>query len=129
MAFNENKQNQNRLNMFKVGQNVWWIGGASLQSTNFAVAVQDWYDEVALFDSSNIDSYTYICMTFLMNKDKMIKPPIYYYLLSNDTFAHFHSRFDFNTGHYTQVVWADTEEVGCGVVYFQVSSYFTKNDY
>ena len=47
----------------------------------------------------------------------------------NYTFAHFHSRFDFNTAHYSQVVWADTKEVGCGVVYFQVSSYFTKNDY
>ena len=46
--------------MFKVGQNVYWKGGASLQSTAFAGAVQDWYDEVALFDSSNIDSYTYV---------------------------------------------------------------------
>ena len=102
--------------MFKVGQNVYWIGGASLQSTTFAGAVQDWYDEVALFDSSNIDSYTYVYDLF--NEQRQ-----------NDTCALFHSRFDFNTGHYTQVVWADTKEVGCGVVHFQVSSYFTKNDY
>ena len=24
------------------------------------------------------------------------------------------------TGHYTQVVWAATEELGCGMVYYQV---------
>ena len=30
------------------------------------------------------------------------------------------SSFDFGTGHYTQVVWADTEELGCGLVYYKV---------
>ena len=29
-------------------------------------------------------------------------------------------RFNFGTGHYTQVVWASTEELGCGMVYYQV---------
>jgi len=28
------------------------------------------------------------------------------------------------TGHYTQVVWADTEELGCGMVYYQGDSFF-----
>ena len=28
-------------------------------------------------------------------------------------------RFSSGTGHYTQVVWADTEELGCGMVYFR----------
>ena len=28
------------------------------------------------------------------------------------------------TGHYTQVVWADTEELGCGMVYYQGDSYY-----
>ena len=30
------------------------------------------------------------------------------------------SRFTYGTGHYTQVVWADTEELGCGMVYSKV---------
>ena len=29
-------------------------------------------------------------------------------------------RSNAGTGHYTQVVWADTEELGCGMVYYQV---------
>eukprot|EP00090_Calanus_glacialis_P028815 TRINITY_DN46223_c0_g1_i1.p1 TRINITY_DN46223_c0_g1~~TRINITY_DN46223_c0_g1_i1.p1 ORF type:complete len:226 (-),score=51.03 TRINITY_DN46223_c0_g1_i1:15-665(-) len=35
--------------------------------------------------------------------------------------------FSFNsgTGHYTQVVWADTDEVGCGLVYYLDGSWFT----
>ena len=28
--------------------------------------------------------------------------------------------FDYGTGHYSQVVWADTEELGCGMVHYQV---------
>lgn len=28
-------------------------------------------------------------------------------------------RFDYPTGHYTQLVWADSEEIGCAVVYFK----------
>ena len=30
-------------------------------------------------------------------------------------------RFSPGTGHYTQVVWAATEELGCGMVHYQVS--------
>ena len=28
--------------------------------------------------------------------------------------------FDYGTGHYSQVVWANTEELGCGMVHYQV---------
>jgi len=34
-------------------------------------------------------------------------------------------RFDHGTGHYTQVVWADSEELGCGMVYYKDGSWFT----
>ena len=34
-------------------------------------------------------------------------------------------RFKSGTGHYTQVVWADTDEVGCGLVYYLDGSWFT----
>ena len=29
-------------------------------------------------------------------------------------------RFNSGTGHYTQMVWANTEELGCGMVYYKV---------
>ena len=29
-------------------------------------------------------------------------------------------RFSHGIGHYTQVVWAESEEVGCAVVYYKV---------
>jgi len=34
-------------------------------------------------------------------------------------------RFDFSTGHYTQVVWAKTHKVGCGVTVFQDGGFFS----
>lgn len=34
-------------------------------------------------------------------------------------------RFDFSTGHYTQVVWAKTDKVGCGVTVFQDGGFFS----
>ena len=34
-------------------------------------------------------------------------------------------RFKSGTGHYTQVVWADTAEVGSGLVYYFEGSWFT----
>ena len=30
-------------------------------------------------------------------------------------------QFNSGTGHYTQVVWAASEELGCGMVYYKVS--------
>ena len=34
------------------------------------------------------------------------------------------SRFSSGIGHYTQVVWADTEELGCGMVYYKGAQYY-----
>ena len=33
------------------------------------------------------------------------------------------ARFSSGTGHYTQLVWAESEEIGCAVVYFKVGKY------
>ena len=43
--------------------------------------------------------------------------------------SHFHftesvSRFSYGAGHYTQVVWADTEELGCGMVYYEEAPWY-----
>jgi len=32
--------------------------------------------------------------------------------------------FDYATGHYSQVVWAETDEVGCGMVYYKEDGWF-----
>ena len=32
------------------------------------------------------------------------------------------SRYNSGYGHYTQVVWAETEELGCGMVYYKEDS-------
>ena len=32
-------------------------------------------------------------------------------------------RFNKGAGHYTQVVWAETAEVGCGAIYYEVWIY------
>merc|ERR1712227_1131541 len=33
-------------------------------------------------------------------------------------------QFNSGTGHYTQVVWADSEELGCGLVYYKGDQYY-----
>jgi len=50
--------------------------------------VHDWYNEVGVFDSSNINPFA----------------------------------FSQATGHYTQLVWADTDKLGCANVYFNDTS-------
>merc|ERR1719278_887887 len=32
--------------------------------------------------------------------------------------------FSYGAGHYTQVVWADTEELGCGMVYYEEAPWY-----
>jgi len=51
--------------------------------------VQDWYNEVGVFDSSNINPFA----------------------------------FSQATGHYTQLVWAETDKLGCANVYFNDTSH------
>jgi len=55
----------------------------------FDSIVQGWYNEVGLFDSSNINQFA----------------------------------FSQATGHYTQLVWADTDKLGCANVYFNDTSH------
>ena len=33
-------------------------------------------------------------------------------------------RFSSGTGHYTQIAWADSEELGCGMVYFKEQDWY-----
>ncbi|XP_022242309.1 CRISP/Allergen/PR-1-like [Limulus polyphemus] len=35
-------------------------------------------------------------------------------------------KFDSNSGHYTQVVWANTYKVGCGYTYYKNNQWYTK---
>ena len=41
-----------------------------------------------------------------------------------EIFNDFCSRFSYGAGHYTQVVWAESEELGCGMVYYKGSSFW-----
>jgi len=50
--------------------------------------VQSWYNEVSLFNSASIDTFS----------------------------------FSSATGHYTQIVWAETDRLGCGTVYYRDDS-------
>ena len=34
------------------------------------------------------------------------------------------SRGSSGTGHYTQLVWAETDRIGCGSVYYRVTFFF-----
>ena len=34
------------------------------------------------------------------------------------------SRFSYGAGHYTQMAWADTDELGCGMVHYKGGQYY-----
>jgi len=80
----------------KVGQNVASASNWKQLSMEDIVkadvkAVQDWYDEVIMFSSTNIKPY----------------------------------RGSSGTGHYTQLVWAETDRIGCGSVYYRSGAMLT----
>jgi len=85
-------------NMASVGQNYAQTGSSQNSGeTDMNKFVQMWYDEVKDFDSSAVDAVTFD------------EPP--------------------NTGvvgHYTQVVWAKTQKVGCGFIQYQKNGFYWK---
>jgi len=85
--------------MSPVGQNFASTGSsANSGETDMNRFVQMWYDEVKDFDSSTVSAYT------------SAKPP--------QTGV---------VGHYTQVVWAKTQQVGCGFIQFYKDGFYMKN--
>jgi len=81
-----------------VGQNTF-IGMANKETQDEVMAtmgdpVEFWFNEVSDFNPANIKPF---------ENSKFGSPP---------------------TGHYTQVAWADTEEVGCGWSYYLQDGYW-----
>jgi len=91
---------RSKLDGTQVGQNIAWaIASGTTDVPNFLTeSVQNWYNEV---DGSNSDAS---CPGVKFDSSN-IDP-----YQQSSAFCH---------GHYTQVVWAESEEVGCGVVQFQ----------
>ncbi|KAK7861665.1 hypothetical protein R5R35_005347 [Gryllus longicercus] len=73
---------------FEVGQNIITIGTQRARAMNHSEAIKDWYLEMTTYDPDWVGSY-----------QGSVKPP---------------SRI----GHYTQLVWAKTQYVGCASVTF-----------
>ncbi len=76
-----------------VGQNLYiYKQSRTSAATNWERAVNDWYEEVTLFNKA------------------WVKP------------------FKFSTaiGHYTAMVWSNTNKVGCGVTEFKDGKWFAK---
>lgn len=85
--------------MASVGQNFAQTGSsANSAETDMTKFVQMWYDEVADFDQSAVSAVTFA------------QPP--------------HTGV---VGHYTQVVWAKTQQVGCGFIQFYKDGFYMKN--
>ena len=57
-----------------------------------------------------------LCMYAFISINNSLKTFLVFFF-----FLFFISRFKHKTGHYTQVVWAETDEVGCGFNYYKVN--------
>ncbi|KAL7299648.1 hypothetical protein TKK_0007409 [Trichogramma kaykai] len=75
---------------FQVGQNLAWRGNTSKQGFSQITAeilVKDWYDEVQYYNRNSV----------------------HYFNSGNGAGGQ-------QTGHYTQLVWAETNRIGCGAI-------------
>jgi len=88
---------RNKLDGTAVGQNAYW-GGSSVESEEAAVQAGMINAAQAWYDEVSDPGFD----------SGSISPYV----------------FSSGTGHYTQVVWADTEELGCGMVYYKGSSWY-----
>ena len=70
-------------------------------------AIKAWYLEVVYFDSRGIRSHKYNCLFLISPK---------YEFNSRRTHG---QGGPLETGHYTTMVWADTEQIGCGQAYYK----------
>jgi len=87
--------NRNKLDGTQVGQNVAFSGNSRQQNE----------DELTNVAIGQVDNW--------FNEVSMFNPNS----ISN-------YMFDFSTGHYSQMVWADTTELGCGSVYYQEGGFW-----
>jgi len=88
---------RNKLDGTAVGQNAYW-GGSSVESDESTVQAGMTDAAQAWYDEVSDPGFD----------NGSISPYV----------------FSSGTGHYTQVVWADTEELGCGMVYYKGSSWY-----
>lgn len=89
---------RNKIDGTSVGQNVYVRGGYRQEASvqgELKHAVQLWYDEVR--------------SPILGFNSQDIKPFV----------------FNYEAGHYTQVAWAETEQVGCGMTYYKTPRCWT----
>jgi len=81
-----------RVDRFGVGQNLYvYKQSIRRAETDWERAVQDWYEEVTLFNNSKVEPFV----------------------------------FGSDIGHYSQLVWADTDKVGCGATSYREGKWFS----
>jgi len=88
---------RDKLDGTSVGQNAYW-GGNSQQEAEAAVQAGMTKAAQAWYDEIKDPGFD----------SQSIKPFV----------------FSYGAGHYTQVVWAESEELGCGMVYYKGSSFW-----
>ena len=93
-----------------VGQNIWQSSDdyeyyAYYVNPDIGDAVANWYSQMLWggFDSTNINPYVYVIYSFL-----------------EEIFIKYIFRLDQSYSHYTALMWAETDRVGCGRVYYEV---------
>ena len=112
----DHDRNRKLIDGTQAGQNIWQ--SSSSMKSKFGVqhvmgAMKNWYLEVKQYNPRNIRSFRFDFSVISTNQKE-----------HSDSPRPYHGP---QTGHYTAIVWADTDQVGCGqasyVKYGQRSSY------
>ena len=98
----DHDRNRKLIDGTEAGQNIWQ--SSSSMKSKFGVqhvrdAMKSWYFEVKHYNSRNIRSFRFDISVILFNPKEPSDPRPYH---------------GPQTGHYTAMIWADTDEVGCG---------------
>ncbi len=103
---------------FQVGQNLAiQFSTNEMLKANWASMIQSWYDEVRVMKPPYIKAFPYV--ETLIKIINICYHLIYFHI----PFRLYRSNPIGVIGHYTQMVWAQSFKVGCGIISYRDTSY------
>lgn len=99
-----------------MGQNIAQAGtsGNPQTDTNLVGMVESWYNEVKDFDRNDVRRFKYVYLKMLHTFYFQVYSFVYKTALSFNFYSSLNGKNGKTVGHYTQLVWAKSNRLGCG---------------